>query len=194
MVNFSDNPDYKLAFESKVHGKKFYVPTNLSNYHISRQMAANAQNIYASSGATKDVLKYLVTKMLDIANDEKDLGMVRTDIGTLCNNILYRLQYPVDEDCGLRLGATYTFIEGEDPNIYSLAFTQQKELLARGDVRTGVQPDPDLYAFFLSMGIASMESYQDLSEDLKDMEYLVQREKILRSLTPQSLLGQELTK
>lgn len=186
MVQFENNPDYKLAFESKVHGKKFYVPSNLSSYHISRQMAANAQNIYASSGATKEVLKYLVTKMLDIANDEKDLRRVRTDIGTLCNNILYRLQYPVDEECGLRLGATYVFIEGEDPDTYSLPYTQQKEELAKGNIQKGIKPDPDLYTFFLTMGIASMESYQDLSEDLKDMEYLMNREKILRTLMPQS--------
>lgn len=194
MVQFENNPDYKIAFESDVHKKRFYVPSNLSNYHISRQMAANAQNIYASSGATKDVFKYLVTMMLDIVNDEKDLKRVRTDIGTLCNNILYRLQYPVDEDCGLRLGATYVFIEGEDPDIYSLPYTKQKEDLAKGNIQKGIKPDPKLYAFFLTMGIASMESYQNLSEGLKDMEYLMEREKILRTLMPQSLSERELTK
>lgn len=183
---FDNDLRYKLIFESKVHSKRFYVPKNLSEYHISRQMAGNAQNIYAAGGATKDVLRYLVTKMLEICNKEKNIDNVRTDVGTLCNNILYRLQYPVDEECGLRLGATYVFIEGENPDIYSLAYTQQKEMLAVGSIKEGILPDPDLYSFFLTMGIASMESYRDLSEDLKSLEYLQERRRVLESMMPVS--------
>lgn len=183
-AEFDNDANYKLVYESKVHGKSFYVPSNLSDYHLSRQMAGNAQNIYGSGGATKDVLDFLMDKMLDMLNNPTEISRLRTDLATICNNIKYRLRYPVDEECGLRLGAIYVFIEGENPNVYSLSYTKQKEMLAKGDVQAGLEPDPDLYTFFLTMGIGSMESWQNLSEDLKSLEYLSERNKILKSMMP----------
>lgn len=191
MFSFKDNPKYKEVFESKVHGKKFYMPANLSDYHISRQIAANAQNIYSAAGGNKDVFGYLVDKILDLVNDEKDNKRLKSDIAIYCNNMKYRMSYPIDDECGIRMGAIYVFIEGEDPDNYSLAYTAQKELLAKGNIQQGIKPDPELYDFFLQVGIASTEAYKDLSEDLKDMEYLMNRKKVLESLMPQSTLSQK---
>jgi len=42
--------------------------------------------------------------MLELCNDEKNMKTLRTDVATLANNIKYRLSYPVDEDCALRMG------------------------------------------------------------------------------------------
>lgn len=162
------------------------MPADAANgYHMSRYVAAGAQNIYAASGATKDLLAGMMDKMLELCNDEKSINNLRTDIATLANNIKYRLRYPVDEDCALRMGAIYTFAEGEDSSTTEDYWTGQKLAWAKGDASQNISPDPELYAFFLSIGIEFTPSWKEQSAILTDSNYFKTRMDNLNGLQPQ---------
>lgn len=183
---FTNNPAYKEVFYSKVHDLRFYMPEDMANgYHLSRYVAAGAQNIYAAGGSTKDLLDTMMGKMLELCNDEKNVKTLRTDIATLANNIKYRLRYPVDEDCALRMGAIYTFVDGEEPNTTEDYWTRRKVTLAKGDATQNIAPDPDLYAFFLSIGIPSTPAWSGLLDGLTSTGYFSKREETLNALMPQ---------
>lgn len=177
-MTFADNPQFKEVFHSKVHEVKFYAPAN-GEYHMSRYVAAGAQNIFAASGTTKELLVSFLNKMLDICNEEKNNKRLRTDIAILCNNLLYRTKYPVDEDCAIRMGAIYTFIEGEDPNNTDASFTSKKVELVKGEPY-----DPDLYAFFLTLGAELTPAWSESEKVITDWEYLTKRAEQLRALMP----------
>jgi hypothetical protein len=184
---FHENPKYREVFYSQVHDVRFYMPEDIANgYHMSRYVAAGAQNIYSSSGATKDLLGAMMDKMLELCNDEKNIKTLRTDVATLANNIKYRLSYPVDEDCALRMGAIYTFIEGEDADVTDDFWTRKKLRLAKGDVSQNIKPDPELYAFFLSTGLPFTPAWKEQSVTSTDLNYFSKREEALNSLLPQS--------
>jgi hypothetical protein len=81
---YADNPAYKEVFYSTVHNIRLYMPQDVANgYHMSRYVAAGAQNIYAAGGATKVLLAAMMDKMLELCNDEKSVKTLRTDIATL---------------------------------------------------------------------------------------------------------------
>lgn len=182
-----DNPSFKEVFHSKVHDLKFYMPEDPANgYHMSRYVAAGAQNIYAAAGTTKELLEAMMDKMLELCNDEKSLKTLRTDVATLANNIKYRLRYPVDEDCAIRMGAIYTFIEGENPDLTEDHWTRRKMTLAKGDALQNIAPDPELYAFFLSIGLPYTPAWSGLSDTLNNSNYFSQRTEALNALMPQS--------
>lgn len=186
-TDFANNPKYKEVFHSQVHNLKFYIPEDVANgYHMSRYVAAGAQNIYAAGGATKQLLSAMMDKMLELCNEEKSTKTLRTDVATLANNIKYRLQYPVDEDCALRMGAIYCFAEGEEPDQTEDFWTSRKVQLAKGDATQKIAPDPELYSFFLSLGIASTPAWKELSDTLTDTSYFSKRTETLNSLTPPS--------
>lgn len=150
-VTFQDNQKYKEVYHSTIHDIKLYMPEDVANgYHMSRYVAAGAQNIYAAGGATKELLTAMMDKMLELCNDEKSVKNLRTDVATLANNIKYRLKYPVDEDCALRMGAIYTFTEGENPDETEDFWTNKKVMWAKGDATQGIAADPELYSFFLA--------------------------------------------
>lgn len=183
---FKDNPAYKEVFHSKVHDVRFYMPEDMANgYHLSRYVAAGAQNIYSASGATKELLDAMMTKMLELCNDEKNVKTLRTDIATLANNIKYRLRYPVDEDCALRMGAIYSFAEGENPDTTEDYWTRRKVAMAKGDAAQDIAPDPELYAFFLSSGIPSTPAWSALLDTLSSTDYFSKREEMLNAMMPQ---------
>lgn len=183
---FASNPKYKEVFHSKVHDIRFYMPEDIAGgYHLSRYVAAGAQNIFSASGATKDLLQTMMDKMLELCNDEKNVKNLRTDIATLANNIKYRLKYPVDEDCALRMGAIYCFAEGEDPDTTEDYWTRRKIAYAKGDTAQNIGPDPELYAFFLSIGIPFTPAWSGLSATSTDSNYFSQRTETLNGLMPQ---------
>jgi hypothetical protein len=183
---FANNPKYKEVFYSKVHDIKFYMPEDVATgYHLSRYVAAGAQNIYSSAGATKDLLGAMMDKMLELCNEEKNVKSLRTDIATLANNIKYRIKYPVDEDCALRMGAIYTFVDGEDPDSTEDYWTRRKLALAKGDAAQNIPPDPELYAFFLSIGMPFTPSWSELSPGSTGSGYFSQRTETLNALQPQ---------
>ena len=182
---YANNPRYREVFHSKVHNVKLYMPEDPANgYHMSRYVAAGAQNIYAAGGATKDILNAMMDKMLELCNDEKNIKTLRTDVATLANNIKYRLRYPVDEDCALRMGAIYAFAEGEDPNTTEDLWTTRKLTWAKGNASQDIPPDPELYSFFLSIGIASTPAWKELSDTLTDSNYFKTRTDNLNALQP----------
>lgn len=178
----SDNPLYKVAFESTAHGIKFYVPVENGNYHMSRYIAAGQQNIYSSLGATRDYLDGLTKKMLDLCNNENNKERLRSDIAVLANNLRYRLQYPVDEDCSIRMGAIYAIAQDEHADIHDNFQTQRKVDLAKGSNTHNISPDPDLYAFFLSMGLEATESWTKYEPTTIGSEYFQKRVEALNGL------------
>lgn len=182
---YANNPKYREVFHSTIHNVRLYMPQDAANgYHMSRYVAAGAQNIYAAGGATKDLLAAMMDKMLELCNDEKSVKSLRTDIATLANNIKYRLRYPVDEDCALRMGAIYAFAEGEDPDATEDYWTARKVAWAKGDVAQNIPPDPELYAFFLSIGITSTPAWKGQSDILIDSSYFKTRMDNLNALQP----------
>jgi len=174
-MTFENNPEYTIACIA-VNGTKLYMPVNTSDgYHLKRFVAAQAQDIYSRSGTTKELLVVMLNKMLDIVNDPKaDTRRIRTDIGTLCNNLLYRTRYPVDEDACIRMGAIYTFLDGEDPNDVNDLWTRKKVELAR--------EDSIVYDFFIELGIRSTPSYREQLNILDDSEYFQNRRQALQGL------------
>lgn len=176
-VVFKDNPDYKQVFLSQVHGVPFYMPSDsatANGYHLSRYVAAGEQNIYSASGATKDYLDAITQQMLDIVN-KQTADRVKSDIAVLVNNIRYRLKHPVDNECALRMGAIYTFMDGEDPNECKGLWIDKKVKMALEDA--------DLYTFFLHMGVTFTPAWSEQLTLLETMtEYLSKREADLRTL------------
>ncbi|MCB0697703.1 MAG: hypothetical protein KDC07_10080, partial [Chitinophagaceae bacterium] len=130
-------------------------------------------------------LSAIMDKMLELCNDEKNIKHLRTDIATLANNIKYRLRYPVDEDCALRMGAIYAFVEGEDPNTTEDFWTARKVAWAKGDASQSIEPDPDLYAFFLSIGVPFTPAWKVQSHILTDMNYFKTRQENTEGMYPQ---------
>ena len=117
---FKDNPKYKLEFTAK-DGTEFFSLKNSAEYHMSRYVAANAQNIYSGSGVTPEVLNKLCDMMIEAVNKNK-----LSDVAVLANNIKYRTKYPVDESAILRMAMIYYFVEGEDPDKCENHFTEFK--------------------------------------------------------------------
>lgn len=168
------NPSYQVVFTSKVHKIDFYAPVETAEYHMSRYVAAGAQNIYSAAGTTKDYLERVIDKMLDLCNNEKSKDRIRTDIGTLCNNLKARMKYPVDEDCAIRMGAIYSIMEHENPDTVNATDTDRKVELAKAD--------PELYAFFLTIGIQSTPSWKDCGITSLMTEYFRKRKDDLAAL------------
>lgn len=166
---YKDNPLFKEVFRSK--DTAFYVHVNASDYHLSRYVAANAQNIYSATGTTKELLSQYMDKIIELCNSEQSIKTIRTDVGTLANGIKARMKYPIDEDCAIRMAAIYHFIEGEEHDKVNDVFTQKKVAMAK--------QDPELYAFFLNTGIIYTPAWRELESLLTDMDYFREREKIL---------------
>lgn len=179
-MTYANNPLYKEVFYSKVHDVRFYMPENEANYHISRHIEANRQNIFSAAGVTKEHLDVITQEMLRLCNAEKIDANLRTNMAVLVNNIRVRMKHPIDEDCALRMGAIWTFMEGEDPDSVHRVWIDKKI-----DMCKGSKPDPELYDFFLSMGVALTPSWSELpalSETMSD--YLTRRAQMLRDVTP----------
>jgi hypothetical protein len=187
-MEFANNPAFTPAFTSEVHRCTFYMPSDLANgYHMSRFVAASAQDIYSGAGATKEVLQKIASDVVAMCNDtKKQMDTLRTDVATLMNNLLYRLKYPIDEDCAIRMGALFCFMPGENPDAVHDFWTQKKVAMAKGDYERGIEPDPDLYAFFLRQGLQSSPSYARLLDTLTATT-MDQRREALRGLVPPSL-------
>lgn len=182
MTKHAGNPVFRELFHSSVHNARFYAPADgESGYHISRVVGAQSIDLYAQSGATREVLEAITKALETLFEDESSKAKIRTDGTLLVQNLRYRLKYPVDEDCMIRLGAVLTFMESdtygtEAHDSLNPRTTEQKVGMAKSD--------PDLYAFFLTLGATNMPAYKDFSDICLDPQYLNQRREVLRSLTP----------
>lgn len=168
---------YNVAFESKVlkdsknEPVKFYALKDITQYHLSRNIAANAQNIYSEAGLTKNLLKEICTNMTDAVNRNK-----LDEVAVWVNNIKARLNYPVDEDASLRMAMIYHFIDGENPDTCENNWTEEKLKL--------IKQDPEAYSFFLPIGLQFTPSYQQYLADISQ-SYLEQRRMTIQQLIPQ---------
>lgn len=174
MISFADNPLYKQVFSNSAI--TLYCPSETHSYHISRHIAAHAQNIYSGAGITKDLLGKYIDEILQRCNLQSKFEQRITDIGVLCNNLKYRMKYPVDDECAIRMGAIYTFMQGENPDTVINSFTDAKIAAAR--------EHPDLYDFFLTEGKRLTPSWKAYEQDLNDTEYSTRRELQLKTLLP----------
>lgn len=171
----SVNPSYQLAKEFGQY--RFYTPVNIAEgYHLSRYVEALNQQIYANAGATRDVLQQTVAAILERCNDMKNPKTFRTDVAAIAQSIQYRLQYPVDQQCALRMGAILCFFEDENPDMYNAQLMEKKVTLAL--------EHPELYTFFLTWGISNLPLYRERLDTLTDPDYFLKREEMIRSLKP----------
>lgn len=170
-----DNPAYTPVFTSTVHNVTFYQPKDVNKYHVSRYIAAGAQNIYASCGTTKEYMDAITSNMLDIINTGNAKRII-SDMAVLVNNLRYRLKHPVDEDCALRIGAIYSIMETENPDEVNGMVTTEKIKMCRTDAA--------LYEFFFHLGLVSVPAWQGQLNSLEEMPaYLTKRNEALMSLS-----------
>ena len=179
---YKDNPKFKLQFQSKkfdVQGNIlkegaeplcFYSLIDLSSYHISRYIAANAQNIYSNSGVTPEVLNALCDKMIQAVNDKKI-----ADVAVLANNLKYRTKYPVDEHAILRMAMIYMFVENEEEDKCENHWTEWK--LAK------ILEEPEAYSFFLPIGLQFTPVYSEYLQEISSNS-LSQRAETLKTMLP----------
>lgn len=184
-MNFDNNPDYKLAYEKD--GIKLYVPASADKYHTHRYIAAGQHEIYANSGCTKDILEHYMKAGIELLNADKPVKTLRTDLAVIFNSVLARTKFPVDEDAAIRMGAILTFMEDEDPNTVSEVWIQRKIDLAKGNNlpkghKDYLAPNPDLYAFFLTMGESALPVYRELLNTTDASDYYRQRRQTLEQL------------
>lgn len=182
---FKDNPAYILA--ASQGDVNIYTPANITEYHTSRYVAAMEQQIYAASGANKETLKEIADEILLRTNKTMEYDTRLSDISALANSILYRLKYPVDQHCAIRIAAILSFMEyenedgkliSEDPNKSEIFWTQKKERLA--------MDHPAMYTFFLNWGISNLPEYNSRLETLIDEDYFLNRDKMISEILPQT--------
>lgn len=177
-MNFKDNPEFVECFNDG--NVILYMPAEISAYHKSRELAMQVQDSYSRCGVSRDVLASLTDKLLELANKQNNTDTLKTDIGVIANNLRYRMSNIVDEQCIIRMAAIACFIEGEDPNSVSEAWTNRKVKLSEGN--------PGLYSFFLDTGVAFTPEYNALLRGLQAGEYLANRKLVIDGLTLQSTL------
>lgn len=182
---FQNNAAYELVHQAGKY--RVYTPVNFQDgYHMSRYVEAINQQIYSNAGATRDVLESIMDEILARCNKELHPDNFRTDIAALANNIKYRLKYPVDQHCAIRMGAILSFMEyeaqdgatiSEQPDKMEFHWLQKKVQLA--------MDMPELYSFFLTWGISNTPRYREALDTSNEADFFLKRDETLRSLMPQ---------
>lgn len=188
---YKNNPNYKLELEH--NGVRVYTPVNImEGYSTQRYVEAMNQQIFSNSGATSDVLKTVMTEILERCNDDKNKE-IRTQIGALAQSILYRLDHPVDMHCAIRMGAILSFIEEDrvvpnetdKPDLITYCEPEDKIETLWLDKKVNLaMTDTKFYDFFLSWGIANTPKYNEHLDTLNDSEYFAKRMITIQSLIP----------
>ncbi len=173
----SDNPLFKVAFQN--NSVTLYMPVDVTSYHKSREVAMQAQERYSKAGVSKEVLEQMCARAIEMCNKTTSMDTLRTDMGVLWNNILARMNDPVDELCAIRMGAIACFLDDEDPDKVEISWTDRKVRLAF--------EYPDLYTFFLDTGISFTPTYSNLLRGLNVEDYLSNRKEMLKGLTLQPI-------
>lgn len=180
-MKYKDNPEFKLEFESKmfdVSGNtlqdgaeplRYYSYVNIANYHMSRYIAANAQNQYSAAGITPEVITTICDKMIQSVNDKKI-----ADVAILANNLKYRTKYPVDEHAILRMAMIYTFVENENPDKCENHWTEWK--------LNKILDEPEAYSFFLPIGMELTPAYSESLQEISESS-LNQRQQMLLTMS-----------
>ncbi|KAB1228459.1 hypothetical protein [Chryseobacterium viscerum] len=179
---YKDDPKFNLLFESKIFNTngdplkdseeplRYYSLVNISDYHMSRHLAASAQNMYSASGITPTVLNAICDQMIQAVNDKKIV-----DVAVLANNLKYRTKYPVDEHATLRMAMIYSFVDREDPDKCENHWTEWK--LKR------ILDEPEAYSFFLPVGLELTPAYSEFLQEVS-LSSLNQRRMMLETMQP----------
>lgn len=192
---------YKL--EGTFDKYRIYTPTNIAEgYHLSRKVQADHQVIYSNAGATEEQLNVAMDAILQYCNDSGKLD--RTNIAVIANDIKYRLKYPVDEHCAIRMGCILSFVEWDEVVGQYKQHNENNPTLSEGDLYPEVRTrtvsedpnkydafftnvkfdlamsNPDAYTFFLSWGIANTPKYREHLDILTSMDYFNKRKEALR--------------
>lgn len=175
MFSFHNNPEYT---PHNVGDIIIYTCTDPNGYHMTRYVEAQNQQIFASCGFTKEKLQAVTDEIIKICNDGTKQA-VRTDVAALANMLQYCMQYPLEENCALKMGCVLSFIDGEDPNKVHPAKEAEKLALALNN--------PEAYTFFLSWGLSNIPEYRKILDISTSSDYLVKRKETMRSLLPDSL-------
>jgi hypothetical protein len=168
------NSNYKLVLEHGGH--RFYMPTETTAYHKSRELAMAGQDTFSRAGIDPETLREFAQLLLDKANKVTNDATLRTDVGVVATNLLLRLREPIDELCAIRMGAIACIHEDEDPDKCTQSWIQRKIQLAK--------EHPAIFDFFLQMGIAFTPEYVNLLRGLEAEEYLLRRNRQIELLTP----------
>lgn len=177
-----DESSYRFIRE--ISGYKFYMPVSIENgYHLSRFAQIQRQALFARCGATPEVLRDCMDAILDLCNKEMSNDRLRTDIAGIAEMVKYRTDFPIDEHCSIRLGSLLCFIEwehdgrlvSEDPDKLSPFFFNKKVDLALNN--------PDVYDFFLHLGIMNTDVYKEHWSMLEEEDYFLKRMEVIRTLS-----------
>jgi len=179
-MTYKDNPDFVAVYTHEPTGITFYTPNEIFGYHKSRELAMQIQDTYSRCGISKEVLQSFTDTMLQHANKQLNADTLRTDIGVIANNIKYRMTTIVDQHCAIRMGALACLMDGEPHDKVIEAWTEKKIRIAN--------EQPDVYDFFLHMGIAFTPEYAEALRGLTAREYFQQRDQVLNGLTAISIL------
>src|ERR1043165_766903 len=120
-----NNPNFELKKESG--SVRIYVLTNTMALHTKRYAEIFYQQIYANSGANAEVLRQTYQEMLDRCNDMKNAKTFRTDMSALVQSLMYRLEYPVDQHCAIRMGCICSFMEFDTVDVAGNPITQSED-------------------------------------------------------------------
>ncbi len=166
---FKDNPQYEKVISSN-DGTDFYILKDFSQYHMSRYLAASANDRYARLGLTPDVMQAIEDNILKATENKK-----WDEIAIWVNNLRARRSEPVDEFAALRMACIYTFIDGEDPDKCEPVWNNKKFQM--------IKDEPLLFSFFLNIGLQYTPSYQDLLANISETSLKTRRD-VLKMLTP----------
>lgn len=170
-------PEHKFTLAYEYGKYKFFIPHKSSEYHTRRYVELIKQEHYNSAGGNKEVFARIAESLKTLAVTHKDIVKLSQDVITLATQIEIRSKYPIDQHCCIRMGCIGTFLQYkddrsqdiilEDPNDYNQFFQQKKEDLALSV--------PELYDFFLRMGIGLSQTYEELRKGLDVEAYISSR-------------------
>ncbi|MFA9214719.1 MAG: hypothetical protein ACEQSR_12880 [Candidatus Methylacidiphilales bacterium] len=164
----ANDTKFELAIEK--NGVKFYNLKNKTEYHVSRYLAAAGQERYSLMGITPELMFDIEEKILEATKEAK-----WDEIAVWVHNLRARRENPVDELCAIRMALIYHFLEEEDDQKTESHYTDIKLQY--------VMDDPELFSFFLPIGLQFTPSYQQFYEQITPT-FLEQRKGILKMLEP----------
>lgn len=88
---FKDNPIYTK--QGEFDGISVYTCLKETDYHTTRYIEALNWQTFASCGVTKEKLKGLTDKIIELCNEDKPAKTFRTDIASITNLIQLMLKF-----------------------------------------------------------------------------------------------------
>ena len=179
---YENNVDFVL--KANFDGKKLYVPRDEKvGYNTQRFVAIQRQSLFAASGTTPELLASTLDEIIKNCNEQGEVGTRFTDSGLVANMLKYRVQYPIDEHCSFRVGSLCCFLEYNENGVWNSEpsaphpfFEDMKFDLA--------MKNPDVYDFFLTLGVYSTPAYKNHWHILEDEEdYWRKRKEVLANFS-----------